>query len=234
MRIPGKYLERGRRIREILKQNQYDPYSVMEQIVILLMVNKGLWDDVPIEDIKEKIIELKKHLKDKFPEDEIVPVPKGKKGADVIQKISDRSGHLCGQIVWESKKTKAWSEGWIQKLKDDQRVVKADLAVIISNVLPTDVVTFAFRDGVWICDIKLTIALATALRMNLESINRERTMSVGKNEKMEILYTYLTGVEFKQRVEAIVEAFSNMDEGLKKRGWFLKKFGLNEKNRLKK
>jgi len=63
-----KILERGRRIREILKQNQYDPYSVMEQIVILLMVNKGLWDEVSIEDIKEKITELKKHLKDKFPE----------------------------------------------------------------------------------------------------------------------------------------------------------------------
>ncbi len=63
-----KILERGRRIREILKQNQYDPYSVMEQIVILLMVNEGLWDNVPIEDIKGKITELKKHLKDKFPE----------------------------------------------------------------------------------------------------------------------------------------------------------------------
>ena len=179
-------------------------------------------------------LELERLLKDNFPEDEIVPVPKGKKGADVIQKISDRSGHLCGQIVWESKKTKAWSEGWIQKLKDDQRVVKADLAVIISNVLPTDVVTFAFRDGVWICDIKLAIALATALRMNLESINRERTMSVGKNEKMEILYTYLTGVEFKQRVEAIVEAFSNMDEGLKKEKMAFEKIWAEREKQIKK
>jgi len=104
----------------------------------------------------------------------------------------------------------------VQKLKDDQRVIKADLAVIVSAVLPEDVKGFVFRDGVWICDIKLTIALATALRINLESITREKAMSVGKNEKMEILYAYLTGVEFRQRVEAIVEAFSNMDEGLKK------------------
>ena len=161
-------------------------------------------------------LELEEILKVEFPYDEILPVPKGVSGVDIIQKVLDRSGRLCGQIAWESKKTKTWSEGWVQKLKDDQRVIKADLAVIVSAVLPEDVKGFVFRDGVWICDIKLTIALATALRINLESITREKAMSVGKNEKMEILYAYLTGVEFRQRVEAIVEAFSNMDEGLKK------------------
>jgi hypothetical protein len=123
---------------------------------------------------------------------------------------------VCGQIIWESKKTKAWSEGWIQKLKDDQRAIKADLAVIASVALPENVNGFAFRNGVWICDVKMAIALAMALRTNLETLTRERAMSVGKNEKMEVLYKYLTGVEFKQRVEAIVEAFSSMDEGLKK------------------
>ena len=161
-------------------------------------------------------LELEELLKLEFPQDEILPVPKGVKGADIIQKVFDRSGRECGQIVWESKKTKAWSEGWIQKLKDDQRAIKADLAVIVSAVLPESAKGFAFREGVWICDIKLIAALATALRINLESITREKAMSVGKNEKMEILYTYLTGVEFKQRVEAIDEAFSNMHEGLRK------------------
>lgn len=161
-------------------------------------------------------LELEEILKVEFPQDEIIPVPKGVKGTDVIHRIIDRSGRFCGQIVWESKNTKTWNEGWIQKLRDDQRVIKADLAVIVSVVLPEDVKGFVFRDGVWICDIKLITALATALRINLESITHEKAMSVGKNEKMEILYTYLTGVEFKQRVEAIVEAFSSMDDGLKK------------------
>lgn len=159
---------------------------------------------------------LEELLKAEFPHDEIVPVPKGVSGADIIQKVKDRSGRECGQIVWESKKTKAWSEGWIQKLKDDQRAIKAEVAVIVSVVLPEGVKGFVFRDGVWICDIKLAVALATALRINLESLTRERAMSVGKNEKMEVLYSYLTGVEFKQRIEAIVEAFSSMDEGLRK------------------
>jgi hypothetical protein len=161
-------------------------------------------------------LELEELLKREFPQDEILPVPKGTTGADIIQKIMDKSGRLCGQIAWESKKTKGWQEGWIQKLKDDQRNIKADLAVIISAVLPEDIKGFNFRDGVWICDVKLAIALATALRISLFNVARERSISVGKNEKMEILYTYISGVEFRQRVEAIVEAFTGMQDGLKK------------------
>jgi len=179
-------------------------------------------------------LELEEILKAEFPYDEILPVPKGVSGADIIQKVFDRSSRLCGQIVWESKKTKAWSEGWIQKLKDDQRTIKADLAVIISTVLPEDVRGFGFREGVWICDIKLAIALATALRINLESVTREKAMSVGKNKKMEILYTYLTGVEFKQRVEAIVEAFSSMDDGIKKERMAYEKIWSEREKQIKK
>src|SRR3990172_4720052 len=177
---------------------------------------------------------LEELLKSEFPHDEIVPVPKGVSGADIIQKVKDRSGRECGQIVWESKKTKAWSEGWIQKLKDDQRAIKADVAVIVSVVLPEDVKGFVFRDGVWICDIKLAVALATALRINLESLTREKAMSVGKNEKMEVLYSYLTGVEFKQRVEAIVEAFSSMDEGLRKERMAYEKIWSEREKQIKK
>ena len=177
---------------------------------------------------------LEELLKVEFPHDEIVPVPKGVSGADIIQKVKDRSGRECGQIVWESKKTKAWSEGWIQKLKDDQRAIKADVAVIVSVVLPEDVKGFVFRDGVWICDIKLAVALATALRINLESLTREKAMSVGKNEKMEVLYSYLTGVEFKQRVEAIVEAFTSMDEGLRKERMAYEKIWSEREKQIKK
>jgi hypothetical protein len=179
-------------------------------------------------------LELEEILKAEFPQDEIVPVPKGVTGADIVQKVIDRSGRECGQIVWESKKTKTWSEGWIQKLKDDQRAIKADLAVIVSISLPEGVKGYAFRNGVWICDIKLVAALATSLRMNLEAITREKAMSVGKNEKMEVLYAYLTGIEFKQRVEAIVEAFSSMDEGLKKERLAYEKIWSEREQQLKK
>jgi len=201
-----------------------------EQKYVIAQLNKKLTDAINAKDeLARKLeqgsqqtqgevleLELEEMLKAEFPQDEILPVPKGVTGADIIQKVIDRSGRVCGQIIWESKKTKAWSEGWIQKLKDDQRAIKADLAVIASVALPENVNGFAFRNGVWICDVKMAIALAMALRTNLETLTRERAMSVGKNEKMEVLYKYLTGVEFKQRVEAIVEAFSSMDEGLKK------------------
>ena len=155
-------------------------------------------------------------LKSEFIYDDIAPVPKGVNGADVVQTVKTKSGVECGKIIWESKKTKAWTEGWIQKLKDDQRLINADIAVIVSSVLPQGVSGIALRDGVWVCDIKLAISIATALRQSLEAVSREKTMSVGKNEKMEILYGYLTGTEFRQRIEAIVEAFSGMNDSLKK------------------
>jgi hypothetical protein len=161
-------------------------------------------------------LELEDLLKAEFPLDEITGVRKGVNGADIIQKVSDKLGRACGQIIWEAKFTKNWNENFIQKLKDDQRDAKADIAVIVSAVLPDDVQTFKFRDGVWICGIKLAAALAVALRANLEAVNREKAMAVGKNEKMDIIYSYLTGVEFRQRVEAIVEAFSGMKSGLEK------------------
>lgn len=179
-------------------------------------------------------LELEELLKIEFPHDEIVPVPIGVNGVDVVQKVIDRTGRTCGHIAWETKKTKSWNENWIQKLKDDQRAIKADLAVIVSAVLPDDVKGFIFRDGVWICDIKLVIPLAIAIRMNLESIAREKSMSVGKNEKMEVLYSYLTGVEFKQRVEAIVEAFTSMDASLKKERLAYEKIWAEREKQIKK
>jgi len=161
-------------------------------------------------------LELEDILRAEFPHDKILPVPTGVTGADIIQEVHDSAGRFCGKIAWETKKTKSWNENWIQKLKDDQRAIKADLAVIVSAALPDYVKGFIFHNGVWICDIKLITALAIALRMNLTTLAREKSMSVGKNEKMEILYSYLTGIEFKQRVEAIVEAFNSMDMALKK------------------
>lgn len=161
-------------------------------------------------------IALEELLKAEFIYDDVSPVPKGVTGADVIQTVKTKAGVECGKIIWESKKTKAWTDSWIKKLKEDQRSVKADIAVIVSSVLPDGISGIGLKDGVWVCDIKLAVSIATAIRQTLELVSREKTMSVGKNEKMEILYSYLTGTEFKQRIEAIVEAFSGMNDSLKK------------------
>ncbi len=165
-------------------------------------------------EVQELILE--ETLKSEFLYDEISPVPKGVNGADVIQSVKNGSGINCGTIIWESKNTKNWSEGWLQKLKDDQRAMKADIAVIVSNVLPAGAAAISQRDGVWVCDIKLAIPLASVLRNSLISLAQEKRMSVSKDEKMEVLYQYLTGTAFRQRIEAIVETFSSMDGSLKK------------------
>lgn len=243
-------LEKLRQLEEAKKAITEDAAkkAAEDQQYVVAQLKKQLTDAIKAKDdlarkleqgsqkTQGEVLELKLEdiLKVEFPLDEITPVPTGVTGADIIQKVLDRTGRPCGQIIWETKKTQSWQEKWIQKLKDDQRAIKADIAVIVSAALPDEVKGFIFRDGIWICDIKLIIPLAVALRMNLESITREKSMSVGKNEKMEVLYGYLTGVEFKQRVEAIVEAFTSMNASLKKERLAYEKIWAEREKQIKK
>lgn len=176
-------------------------------------------------------LELETLLKREFPYDEIKPVGKGIRGADLLQVVKDRYGKTCGTIIWETKRTKAWSNEWLSKLKDDQRLVKAELAVLVTQVLPPELKYFGSIDHIWICEYGCYMGVATALRSKLIEVAAVKMSSVGKNEKMEVLYNYLSGTEFKQRVEAIVEAFKSMQDDLKKeRAWFMAKWAREEKN----
>lgn len=159
-------------------------------------------------------LELEALLKANFPHDQIEPVPKGVRGADVVQRVYNESGQPCGSIIWESKRTKAWSDGWIPKLKEDQRDVKADIAAIVSAVLPKEVSTIACLSGVWVTNDASVLGLTIALRMCLIQVAMAKTASVGKQEKMELLFGYLCGPEFRQKVEGIVEAFVSMKKDL--------------------
>lgn len=161
-------------------------------------------------------LELEEMLRTEFVYDEIREVPKGVRGADVLQIVRDRSGRKCGTIVWESKRTKAWTDTWITKLKEDQRAVKAELAVIVSNVLPKDIKYFGVKDTVWISSYEIVLAVSTTLRSSLIKVAAAQQAQVGKNEKTELLYQYLTGIEFKQRVEGIVESFIQMKDDLER------------------
>jgi len=155
-------------------------------------------------------LELEQLLVREFPFDEITSVAKGVNGADVLQKVRDSRGKVCGTITWESKRTKAWSDGWISKLKDDQRTAKADVAVLVSVILPNGIQSFGYRDGIYICAFEVIVPLALLLRATLIQITETKQAHVGKNEKMEILYNYLSGPEFRGRVETIIEAFTTM------------------------
>jgi hypothetical protein len=162
-------------------------------------------------------LELQKRLAVAFPTDEIVAVAKGKPGADVLQRVFTPGGQLSGTIIWESKKTKNWNASWITKLKADQRREKAELAVLVSSALPKDFPSrFGQVSGVWVTDLDLVPGLAAALRANLIDVARIRLSTEGKPDKMEILYQYLMSTEFRQRVEAIVEAFAIMRDDLER------------------
>ncbi len=159
-------------------------------------------------------LDLQANLEQSFPGDSIDPVSKGIRGADVIQVVHNHMLANSGTIIWEAKNTKAWNSGWIEKLKDDQRELGANLAVIVSSVLPEGVRNFDLIDGVWVCSVTSYIPLAMALRQQLIQVSFARTASEGKADKMEMVYQYLSGDGFRQKVEAIVEAFVGMQEQL--------------------
>lgn len=152
-------------------------------------------------------LELEDILKANFPLDLIESVPKGIKGADILQKVHNKLGQHCGTIILEVKRTKSWSDGWIGKLKDDQREVKAEIAVLMTAVLPSDVNNFTNINGVWVTNYASVIGLIMALRANLLQVAEVKMASVGKKDKMELVYNYLSSPEFKQKIEAIVESF---------------------------
>lgn len=157
---------------------------------------------------------LEEALRTQFPLDSIVPVAKGEFGGDVLQRVVGPTGQACGAILWESKRTKNWSDGWLAKLRGDQRVAKAEFAVLVSNALPKDIETFGQIDGIWITEPRLALPLVIALRQSLIEIANTRLAQVGQETKMELVYQYLTGPKFKHRIEAIVEKFSDMKADL--------------------
>ncbi|MBH0197435.1 MAG: DUF2130 domain-containing protein [Nitrospira sp.] len=161
-------------------------------------------------------LELEALLRTKFPRDTIEPVPKGEFGGDALQRVIGPLGQVCGTILWESKRTKNWSDGWLVKLRDDQRTAKADIAIIVSQTLPKDVESFDLVDGIWVTSAKSVFSLAVALRHSLIELASARQALDGQQTKTEMVYQYLTGPRFRHRVEAIVEAFSSMQEDLDK------------------
>lgn len=158
--------------------------------------------------------DLEALLKARFPVDVVEPVAKGMRGADIVQRVYTRSGSLCGTIAWESKRTKAWNDEWIGKLKDDQREIKAEAAVIVTETMPKGITAFGLLEGVWVTDVSTAVNLAEVLRVMLTQLAHSRQSAVGRGEKMEAIYNYLSGPEFKQKIEAIVESFTTMKEDL--------------------
>jgi len=160
--------------------------------------------------------DLKLTLKMAFPIDQIEDVPTGIRGADLIHTVRTGFGASCGIILWESKSTKSWSKDWIKKLKDDQGEAKANISILISQALPEDIKDFGMVEGVWVCGYRYAIPLSQMVRQHLIELHKAQKSLEGQDEKMEALYTYLTGPQFRNRVEGMVSAFDSMKLDLEK------------------
>jgi len=144
-------------------------------------------------------------------------------GADALQEVLDGMGQSAGGILWESKRTKNWSPAWLAKLREDQRGAGAEIAVLVSQALPEGVTTFGQVDGVYVCSPRHAVPLAQVLRQGLLEVAKTKGLQVGQQDKKDLIYDYVTGTQFKQRLEAVAERFNLMEEGLRKERQFMEK-----------
>lgn len=153
---------------------------------------------------------LEDMIREKFPRDHVAAVAKGVHGGDSVQHVMGSDGQPVGTILWEAKRTKVWSDGWLTKLRADQREAKADFALIVTQALPKGLDHFDLVDGVWVAGPHCAIPVAAALRESLLALAGVRRAGEGQDTKMAQVYSYLTGPRFKHHVEAIVEQFTAM------------------------
>lgn len=162
-------------------------------------------------------LDLEAMLRLAFPFDEIKPVEKGVRGADIVQTVRTNHGNTCGVILWEMKRTKTWSDGWTTKLKDDLRSAGANEPVIITTALPKEMKTeFGYFDGVWVCSPKLIQPMAELLRRGLIGVAKEKHSNQNKGDKAVMVYEYLNSHVFGQQIQNIVETYREAQEQIQR------------------
>lgn len=167
--------------------------------------------------------DFESQLRVKFPTDSFVPVPKGIEGADLIQTVRGASGQSVGTKIWEFKNTKSFAQEWITKLGKDQRVMGADIAILVTRVLPKDAPPISMIEGIFVVSYALAIPFAATLRRSLMELSYARAVTQGQDEKMRIIYNYLTGPSFKQKILSIVQAFEQIKDQLESEKKYYKK-----------
>jgi len=176
-------------------------------------------------------LDFEKSLADAFRDDDIEPVAKGTKGSDICQVVKSPRGTVCGVMLWEIKRTKNWTEGWVEKLKGDLRVAKANIPIIITEVMPKEVASdIAQFNGVWVCKPNMAIILATLLRKSLLDAGYQKALAENRGSKADLLYNFVTSHEFVQQVEGMVETYKEMtSQVINERVVFEKQWALREK-----
>ena len=160
-------------------------------------------------------LELEAILTDAFRNDRIEEIKKGQRGADVLQSVCTPTGQVCGIIIWEAKRAEHWSDKWLTKLKDDQLEAKADIPVLVTTAMPKENnEPFYMIGDVWVVAPHVMRPVAETLRIILLEANRLKILNTGRNEKMELLYNYLSSTQFSQKVRTMLESFESMRNDL--------------------
>ncbi|MBK7433990.1 MAG: DUF2130 domain-containing protein [Chitinophagaceae bacterium] len=223
MELEKRFLEKRKEIEDSaikreqemfdLKTKEYKLQMEQQQKLIEELKRKSEQGSMQLQgESQEKLLE--DILRENFPFDLIEEVGKGVEGADCIQSIRNNAGHLCGRIIYESKRTKAWSNNWIEKLKADKRHTGADVAILVTQAFPKDMDRFGEKDGIWICNFSEVGSVAYLLRNGILKIHEIQKAQEGKGDKMQMLYDFLTGNEFRGQMEAIVEGFMSMKHSI--------------------
>ena len=221
--IEKRFLEKRKEIEEgaikreqelfDLKTKEYKVQMEQQQKLIEELKRKSEQGSMQLQGESQELL-LEEILEENFPFDLIEEVGKGVEGADCVQVIRNSAGVVCGKIIYESKRTKAWSNNWIDKLKADMRNSGADAAVLVSQTFPKDMEKFGEKDGVWVCNFNEVSSVSYLLRSGIINVFNAQKVQEGKGDKMQMLYNYLTGNEFKGQVEAIVEGFMSMKQSI--------------------
>ncbi len=223
--IEKRFLEKRKEIEESaikreqelfdLKTKEYKLQMEQQQKLIEELKRKSEQGSMQLQGESQEAL-LEEILKNNFPFDIIEEVGKGVEGADCIQLVRNNSGVVCGRIIYESKRTKAWSNSWIDKLKTDKRTSGSDVAILVSQVFPKDMDKFGEKDGVWVCNFSEVSSVSYLLRSGIIKVFETQKAQEGKGDKMKMLYDYLTGNEFRGQMEAIVEGFMAMKQSIMK------------------
>jgi len=177
---------------------------------------------------------LEELLKSCFPFDQISEVGKGVRGADCIQTVRNNLGQEAGKIIYESKRTSAFSQEWIEKLKADMRSQGADIAIIVTQTFPKDMDRFGEKDGVYICSFQEVKSVALLLRNAILKIYDTKKNQVNKGDKMSLLYDYLTGNEFGEQWKAVGEGFRQMRQSIQRERDAMEKLWKSREKQLEK
>lgn len=223
--IEKRFLEKRKEIEETavkreqelfdLKTKEYKLQMEQQQKLIEELKRKSEQGSMQLQGESQEIL-LEEILMENFPFDIIEEVGKGVEGADCMQTIRNSAGTVCGKIIYESKRTKGWSNNWIDKLKNDKRNQAADAAILVTQAFPKDMDRFGEKEGIWICGFAEVSSLAHALRSGIVKIYEAQKAQEGKGDKMQMLYDFLTGNEFRGQVEAIMEGFMAMKSSISK------------------